>query len=93
METVEQQQLPVIPTTQRIVAEGNAQGVWKAWFEDQPENVHTGEFPILAVDTLLKATPERVPEYYSVRIDESAKAEHYVEFKLTYWTDGRRELP
>ena len=83
MESLEAQQSPVaapIPATQRIVAESNAQNEWTAWFEDAPEQTYGAEFAITAVDRLLRATPERVPEYYR-------------EFSLTFWTEGRRELP
>ena len=99
MESLDEHQLPaataapVIAATQRIVAEGNAQHEWKAWFEDAPEQVQTGAEAVVAVDRLLKAVPERVPAYYRLRVDASAQAEHYAEFLLTFWTEGRRELP
>jgi hypothetical protein len=96
MESLEEHQLPaapVIAATQRIVAEGNAQHQWKAWFEDAPEQVQKGEFAVVAVDRLLKSIPERVPEHYRIRVDAAAQADHYAEFLLTFWTEGRRDLP
>lgn len=79
--------------TRVIVERPPGETEWNAWFEDDPDECYPGNVPLVALNRLMRARPDRVPRPCGIRPMDAGAPSGRLEFVLYRKSEASKPCP